>query len=148
MQRFQFPLEQALKWRTTRLELENAKLARLQQERESATRLRGTICETAQREVAAFLHGSPGATGAELTLLAGYRRGIAARLKKLEMAIRNCEAGIEQQKATVLEADREKRLLESLKQRQLDEWNYELNREIENTAGELFLANRRRSPRG
>lgn len=148
MQRFQFPLEQALKWRATRLELENAKLAQLRQEKENARRLCGNISEAEQREVAAFRQGSRNVTGAELTLLASYRQGVARRLKKLELVIGNCEAAIEKQKAAVLEADREKRLLESLKQRQLEEWTYEFNREIENTAAELYLANQQRARRG
>ena len=144
MQRFQFPLEQALKWRTTSLDLENAKLARLRQEKERAIQDCAILRETAQREVTGFQASSRNATGAELAMLAAYRQGVAARLKALATVIESCEAGIEKQKSIVVEADREKRLLECLKQRQFEEWSYELNREIENTAGELFLANQRR----
>lgn len=148
MQRFQFSLEQALNWRTTRLEVENAKLARLRQEHDCVVRQRAALFESERREVNDFQRLAKHPNGAELALLAGYRQGVAARLKKLETTIGGCEAAIEEQKAAVLEADREKRLLESLKQRQFEEWSYEMNREIENTAGELFLANRTRQTRG
>jgi len=148
VQRFQFPLEQALKWRATCLDLENAKLARLRHERDRAARLRATVQADAQRESAAFRQRLRGTTGAELSILAGYRQGVAVRLKNLASTIARCEAQIEKQRAAVLEADREMRLLERLKQRQFEEWTYELSREIENTAAELFLANRRRASHG
>lgn len=148
MQRFQFPLDQALKWRTTRLEVENAKLSRIQQERERAKQRCTTLREAARMEIASFQSSSLNATGMEFALLAGYRQGVAERLKRLESLIVECDERIEKQKAVVLKADREKRLLESLKQRQFEEWSYVLNREIENTAGELFLANQRRQSRG
>jgi hypothetical protein len=145
MQRFQFPLEQALRWRTTRLDVENAKLARLQQEKDRAKQLCITLRETARQEVAGFQQGFRNTTGIELGLLAQYRQGVTVRVKRLETFILGCDERIEKQRAFVLKADPEKRLLESLKQQNFEEWSYELNREIENTAGELFLANQRRS---
>lgn len=146
MKRFQFPLEQALKWRTTRLDMEQAKLAHMQQEKDRARQLGTSLRAAAQREVVNFRQGSRNVTGMELALLASYRQGVANRLKTLESLISSCDSRIDIQKAAVMEADREMRLLESLKQRQLEKWSYEMNREIESTASELFLANRRRLP--
>ena len=147
MQRFQFPLEQALKWRVTRLDVENAKLARLRQENARARQTHAAICESARSEARRFQAEERQTTGADLERMALYRQGIVARLKRLESEIRTRGREIEKQQAVVLDADREKRLLESLKQRQFEEWTYEMNREIENTAGELFLANRWRRAR-
>ena len=140
MQKFQFALEKALEWRTTRLQLENAKLAKLRQERSALLQLSQALVESGKGAASGMLEGAPSLTGADLSNLATYRQNISARVNKLVVTTRHCDRQIERQTKCVVEADREKQLLEKLRERQFEEWNYELKREIENTAGELFLA--------
>ena len=73
-------------------------------------------------------------------MLAECGRRTKARLQKLAAQLRDCDSHISRQTRVVTEADRQKQLLEDLKRDQFEEWNYELNRETEANAGELFLA--------
>ncbi len=147
MQRFQFPLETVLRWRTTQLELENAKLATLQQEKHRAEQLCITLREACCEEVSWFQDDAANVTGMDLALLAKYKLAVAQRLKRLKVLIASCDVRIGIQTSVVVAKNREKRLLESLKERQYEEWNCELSRETENAAGELFLARQHRSSR-
>lgn len=140
MLKFQFPLEKALEWRTTRLRLENAKLAQLRQEKSALVKLSADLADSVKQAAVTVLSDSPTLTGSDLANLASYRQVIADRLKKLAVTVKKCDERIEQQMKCVVVADREKQLLEKLRERQLEEWTYEWKREIENTAGELFLA--------
>lgn len=140
MQKFQFPLEKALEWRTTRLQLENAKLAQLRQEKSTLLRLCEDLRDSAEQATRGVLESKTTLTGADLGSLASYQQVIAKRLKKLSVTACEYDGRIEEQTRRVVEADREKQLLVKLKERQFAEWDYEMKRELENTAGELFLA--------
>jgi hypothetical protein len=140
MQKFQFPLEKALEWRTIRLELENAKLAQLRQEKSTLLRLCEDLRDSSMEAARGVLECKTALRGADLGSLASYRQVIAKRLKKLSVTAREYDGRIEEQTRRVVEADREKQLLVKLKERQFAEWDYEMKRELENTAGELFLA--------
>ena len=140
MQKFQFALEKALAWRATRLQLESAKLAQLRQERIALLQLSENLANSASQAARGVFDNARTLTGADLCRLATYRQIVAARLKRLAGTVREFDEHIQQQTRRVVEADREKQLLEKLKARQFEDWEYELKREIENTAGELFLA--------
>jgi len=147
VQRFQFSLEQALRWRATRLDLENSELARLRQERHNIVQLRDRLRAESRSAAIAFQQNTRSTTGVELAMAAGYANGIANRIRRLDAQVAKCDGQIKRQTSAVVKADREKRLLERLKEERFDEWNYEMNRETENIAGELYLANRRHSSR-
>lgn len=140
MQRFDFRLQKALEWRETRLKEEEARLARIRHEKEELIGLCSCI-EASFHEAAEIISG-PFATitGADLGWLADCGRSAAARLKRIAVEIRDCDSRIVRQTSVVMEADRQKQLLEDLRKEQYEEWNYATNREIEATAGELYLA--------
>ena len=139
MQRFEFPLEKALAWRAATLKKEEAKLARMHQEREERLRRRAAL-EEAALQTAEGISGSSRVGGLELALLAEYGRSTKSRQKKLTAEIRECDSRIDQQTRLVMEANRQKQLLEDLREEQLNQWNQEYHREVEATAGELYLA--------
>lgn len=140
MRRFEFQLQTALEWRAARLKEEEAKLVRLRLERDNLLRLRADIEKAAGENLKIIPMRDARITGSELGLLAECGRSTKSRLQKLAAQLRDCDSRIGQQTRVVMEADRQKQLLEDLKRDQFAEWNYELNRETEATAGELFLA--------
>ena len=121
------------------LEIEKGKLRALYGERtaiESAVR----DVKEADRRATHDVVDSEAVSGVELGVLAGFHQQTLRRLQGLDERRRDCSARIQKQREQVLKMDRAKQLLERLKQTQFEDWQYELNREIESTAGELFLA--------
>jgi hypothetical protein len=140
MQRFDFSLEKALQWRATRLQEEEAKLLRLRQQKTDLLRSSAALEESALQSAKVIPEREAQITGAELACLAEFGRAAKLRLAKLAAQIRDADARIAAQMRVVQEADRQKQLLEDLKKEQYEEWQYEQNRQIEASAGELYLA--------
>ncbi len=139
MKKFDFPLQKLLELRAAQLEAEEAKLHGLYGERNAVVRTARDLDEAdqaASEEIAA----SATVSGDELADLVRFHEQVKRRLRALEERRQECEERIRKQRQKVLEADRAKQLLEKLKESRFEEWKYELNREIEATAGELFLA--------
>jgi hypothetical protein len=139
MQRFEFQLEKALEWRMARLKEEEAKLTTLFRERDTLLRNSAALEEAAGEMAKIIPECSAQIKGADLGLMAECVSRTKSRLNKLAQQARDCDSRIEQQTRAVMEANRQKQLLEDLKQERMEEWNYEVNRETEATAGELFL---------
>jgi len=139
MRAFEFPLRQALKWRTTQLELEETKLrqfsASLEEMALAAVRLDlvKSRAEVAVRQSAVVEAG-------DLWALAAYRQRLIAELQALAQRRTACERQAAAQRQKVLEAQRQCRLLEKLEQRRRAEWQKEADRELESLAAESFLA--------
>jgi len=139
MRSFQFPLERILAWRRKEFEAEEARLGVLaaEQKRLEAARLEILASwDRAGRQLlaAAFVDGS------DLAALSGYRARLE-REREINTRQRQEAAGRTAcQRVKVMEAHRRVRLLKKLRQRRLEEWRGEWNRETENFAGEAFLA--------
>lgn len=146
MKAFHFPLEAALKWRRTRLEAEEAALARLVAERDRALAEARENLEAGAR-AARELIGAPQAAASELWALDGYRRAVTSRARVLQERARAAERRVDAQRARLQEARRQCRLLENLKERRLAEWRQEADREVENFAADSFLARWNREAR-
>ncbi len=139
MQRFVFSLERLLELRTAQLDAENARLQALYSERAAIDAACRDLKESDRNAVRDVL--APGTVnGLELESLARYHEHVRRRLAGLAERGRDCEQRIEKQRGQVLALDRAKQLLERMKQKQWEEWKYEANKEIESTAGELYLA--------
>jgi len=139
MTRFHFRLQKVLEWREKQLELEEvrfkqsiAELAGLEKARSEITAAE-TGAETELRKSAAV-------SGQDLAALAGYRRFAQARLRQLAAARIEAEKRLAAQQKTMLEARRLCRLLESLKERRLADWQAALDKEVDELAAESHLA--------
>ncbi len=146
MKAFRFPLDTVLDWRKTRLEAEEAALSRLAAERDRAeveVRENREAGARAEREVM----GAQEATAADLWALDGYRQAVTARARALEERVRAAEKQMAAQRGRVQEARRQCRLLENLKERRAAEWRQEADREVENFAGDSYLARWNREAR-
>ncbi len=139
MKRFQFPLETVLRWRQSRLEAEQARLRELLAEREQI-RLRIRQTEEDAQAAARDVLSAEGILAEELAALETYLRRLSAERARLRGAEADCEARIGRQRERVLEAERRVRVIEKLRERRLQEWRAEVDREIENQAAEAYLA--------
>jgi hypothetical protein len=139
MKAFQFPLEKALDWRRTQLELEEARY------KQQVAVLAGLDRERAEIEAAGIgaeiqvRLWNPIAAG-DLKALGSFRLRVKAQ--ESEIARRRVDAGqkLAEQQKRMLEARRRCRLLERLKERRLAEWTAERDRELEEIAAESYLA--------
>jgi hypothetical protein len=141
MKRFEFRLDRVLEWRRTQLEIELAQLGAFTGEALAVDRRRDQVqadYSAAERS----LLSSTSVEAGELGALDRYR--VWSRQESQRLAVRRAEweQKISAQREKVIEARRGCRLLERLKQKRLAEWTVEFDREIENLAGELYLARR------
>lgn len=139
MKRFDFNLEQVLRWRRTLAELRRAELmacanAVAEAERE-VERLRGQQAQVA-RELTLQPNGASLAAGS--AFIARFQSRIANALKKRESA----RAAMKDATTRLVEADRNAKLIEKMKETRFREWSAECDRELEAFAAESFL-NRR-----
>ncbi len=144
MTAFTFRLEKVLRWRQARMELEQFALSRLAAE---CARWDAKLAEieNARRQAEQLVLSSGPVEGSDLAALARYQQHLRDE-KQASLAHRlNCEQRMEQQRALLLAARREFRLLEKLRQVRRAEWEAAVNREFETLAAETYLA--RWSPR-
>jgi hypothetical protein len=139
MNSFRFPLQKALEWRQTQLELAEAyyreqlaALARIDRER-AEMEAAGIRAEVEVRD------WSPVA-GSDLAALGTFRLLVRRREREIDAQRLASRQELGAREAAMLEARRRCRLLERLKERRVAEWQAANNREIEALAAEAFLA--------
>lgn len=141
MKRFEFRLERVLEWRRAQLDIELAALGRLTAEAQAIDRRRGEI-EAERASAESSLFASATAEAQQLAALDAFRAWAREECGRLANRRAEWERKIAEQRQKLLEARRRSRLLERLKERRRAEWDAEFNRELENLAGELYLARR------
>ena len=144
MKRFHFRLETVLRWREEQARGEETLLDRLRLELLAHQKALAHVANTLQREQQAVL-ASPQLNGASLAALDTFRRRAHRESLRIQAAIAACEQRIEKQKAAVREARRRHKLLENLRGRRHAAWQTAFDLEIEQQAGELFLARHARA---
>jgi hypothetical protein len=139
MTSFRFPLQKVLEWRTTELELEEAKFRQAAAAVAAADRDRAELEAAAVRTEAEVRRWDPVA-GSDLAALSDFRRHVRAQEEALEARRAECARQAAAQQASMLEARRRCRLLERLRERRLAEWKAARDRELEEMASESYLA--------
>lgn len=139
MQAFQFRLRQVLAWRATQLELEENKLRQLVAAREELA-LAAVRLDLVKSRAEQAVRAAPAVEAGDLWALASYRQRLIAERHALDQRRQICEQKIAAQRQTVLEAQRQCRLLEKLGERRRAEWDRAADRELESLAAESFLA--------
>ena len=138
MKRFAFPLESVRQWRSRQLELEESRLQQVLAEREAIIARRRAMEEELKREVA--LLAAPGLDAGQLAALDAFRRYVGAQGHRMAIDMRGCEQRIEAQRKQVVEARRRFELLNRLRDKAARQWHADNDRELENTAADLYLA--------
>jgi len=140
MARFQFSLDKVLRWRVLELAAEEAKLKRLVQQ-EQHLQARRAAMSLHRTEVAESPGTMSDVTGTDLRSVTVYGLRLRREAEILALELMKCQRELAAQRKNYNEAKRRARLLEELKERKLEEWNYEQGRLLEELASESFLAN-------
>jgi hypothetical protein len=139
MKSFKFPLEKALELRRTQLEMEEAKHKREVAAVAAIDRRRAEVEASGIRAEVEVRKWNPISSG-DLAALSNYR----AKVKDEEAALArhrvDAAKKLAAQQQQMLEARRRCRLLERLKERRLEEWTFERDKELDEIAAESFLA--------
>lgn len=139
MKTFRFPLQRVLEWRALQLRVEEEKLATLQQQLASLLQLREKLASARNRsESHLFVSGT--AAGSDLQSWALYQARLVKQQELLKTQIVQCEKLILEQRQRLLKARTDHRVLERLKERRWRQWVYLNDRELEDTAAEVYLA--------
>jgi flagellar export protein FliJ len=139
MAQFRFPLEKILRWRAIEAASEEAKLQRLIQERNRIDAMLNRItaeCSGLTRSIS----GLPSLQGADFRAITAYGLRLRQTVEKLKEGRSRIDQGLALQQRKYAEAKRRVRLLEQLKERRLERWKYEEDRQLEILAAESFLA--------
>jgi flagellar FliJ protein len=139
MSTFSFSLERVLEWRRTRCDLEELKVREICV---AIERSQAGIAQFRALRSAAQLQvlGAASLTGLELSGLAAYRRHLEAGESRLQTALQEQERRLAEQRARWVEAQRQSKLIEKLRDRQFAEFEAQQAREMESFAAENFLA--------
>lgn len=143
MKRFSFSLERVRQWRATQEELERAALEKLVAEQR---RLDAAIEQMAKRVAASedavrekAVEGS--VVDARLLMeLEDFRLYARREIIRIERQKQNLRRNIAKQQEKLLEARLRRRLLDRLREKALAEWDAGHQKELEETASELYLA--------
>jgi len=139
MKAFRFPLQRVLEWRSLQLRVEEEKLAALQQQLTSLLQLREKLAAARNRSES-HLFASGTAAGSDLQSWALYQARLVKQQEILKGQLAQCEKLILEQRQRLLKARTDHRVLEQLKERRLRQWVYLNDREVEDTANEVYLA--------
>jgi hypothetical protein len=139
MRAFGFRLERVLEWRRTQLELEENKF-RLESAAMSALDRARAEWEAAGIKAEGQVRQSSEITGRELAALGEFRLLVRSREAVIAGQRATQVKSLAAQKAALLEAQRRCRLLERLKERRHEEWRLAGNKETEELASEMYLA--------
>jgi flagellar export protein FliJ len=143
MKRFGFPLQRVLEWRSEQAEAEEVKLRRLLAEKEALeSEQRFILAEQSESGRALIAAGAVDAL--ELRALDLYRAHLKRRALEMEGKVAAATQKVEAQRARLVDARRNHKLLEKLKERAQAQWHYDMQRELEDLAGEAYLAQRAR----
>jgi flagellar FliJ protein len=136
---FRFPLQRVLEWRALQLRVEEEKLAGLQQHLASLLQLGEKL--TAERNRSqAQLFSSGTAVGSDLQSWALYQARLVKQQEILKIQLAQCEKLTLEQRQRLLKARTDHRVLEKLKERRWRQWVYLNDRELEDTAAEVYLS--------
>jgi len=139
MKTFRFPLQRVLEWRAVQLRVEEEKLAGLQQQLTSLLQVREKL-ESARNRSESHLFASGAAAGSDLQSWALYQARLAKQQELLKTQLVQCEKLTLEQRQRLLKARTDHRVLERLKERRWRQWVYLNDREVEDTAAEVYLS--------
>ncbi len=138
MKKFSFGLQHVLEWRGEQVESEKIKLRRLFDERH-ALEAAGQLLDGEQAEEERNVRSQANLEAQQLSALDAFRRHVRNEKLRLAGQIADCGRRIGEQRQRLLDARRQFRLLERMKQRQWEEWNHALASETDALAAETHL---------
>jgi len=139
MQRFQFRLERVLEWRRKKCQMEESRLAvcldLVHATQRQIERLRAERASIDQE-----LLDRPAIPAADFLNLGHYRLRADQEATELAKELEQRVLSASEQRACVLKAQRAVKLLEKMRERRIEEYAILAGRELEQVAGEAYLA--------
>ena len=139
MAQFRFSLEKVLRWRRIELAREEVKVQRLIQEKARVETMLARIASE-RSSLTASVARLPGLQGGDLRAAAAYGLRLRQQVQKLADARARLQEDLVVQQKKFAEAKLRLRLLEELKARRLERWQYEEACQLERLAAESYLA--------
>jgi hypothetical protein len=141
VKKFQFSLDRVRDWREKQAAMEEAKLQALQTELGRIAERRASLdleCDENERVVIRADHTD----ALSLRALDDFRRSIRGLRTKLDGERQQCEQRVQSQRERVIDAQRNARLLQNLKARELTIWHADFDKEVEEQTAESYLTAR------
>jgi flagellar protein FliJ len=139
MKAFEFRLQRILEFRLQQAEVERAQLqkllAYLRQIEDEAQNLQGQIFDARQDA-----ERQPALTGGDFLALAQFEAFVVRRTTFINGQKTQLQPQIERQRAATVEAERNVKLLERLRERKLKEWTAARDKELDELAADSHLA--------
>lgn len=149
MKKFSFPLDRLRRLRQLKLEQQEERMRALVREREELDRRKAELDneETGAMNRIRELHV---VSVDELTAIESFRRYAEHERTRLRSVEGELLSRIERQREALLAAQRDVEALNRLRERRLNSWRAEVDKEMENTVAELVVArwNKRNIPPG
>ncbi len=130
MKTFAFRLERILQWRITSLKTEEMRIEKLRLSQELA-RVENEKLEQALLRAKQSTGNQTLVKGADLNALDSYTMRLARELGLANKKMSSLSEAIAKQMLVVTNCDRNVRLLERLRDRRREEWQIEMNRELD-----------------
>ncbi len=139
MKRFSFTLERVRQWREEQVSVEQVKLERLHEERLGIdARIAALEREKSANESSVL--GGLLVDAVDLQSLDRFRHHTRTLQAQLRVERDGCDTRIAAQRTRVIEAQRNARLLDKVKERKLKIWQLAFEKEIDEQAAESHLA--------
>ena len=139
MTTFKFRLESVLRWRQSTLEMEQFALSRLAAELVRWDQVLAEL-EISRQRADRLLVSSESIRGRDLQAAVRYKDLVAGQKRLAVQHRAECERKLVEQRQRLLQARRDFRLLEKLRQVRRAEWESAVDREFEALAAESYLA--------
>ena len=147
MKQFHFSLEKALGWRRTQARMEKARWEQIRAEIGAIDTARRRLSEQ-KRESAADVLTRTATASEELAALETFGEYVIRERARLEIKREECVKCLEEQAQRVTARERDVKVLEHLRAKQLEAWKSQLEKETEQQAAEAYLARWRRPSAG
>ena len=139
MKAFHFSLQRVLEWRELQMRREEEKLSTLQNQLAEVLHRENALA-VAQLNAEMKLLGQASVEGSEFRALAAFQLRIRGEKISLLASRRNIEEQIAEQRQRLLQARKDCKILDNLKDRRKKAWTYLSDRELENTAAESYIS--------
>jgi flagellar export protein FliJ len=139
MKRFSFSLDRVRRWRLEQLNVEEPKLQQLRAERQALADARQQVGDEFAKSRQEVLAQRP-LLGLELENLDSFGIHVHEKVRGFQNREQEAEAKVVEQRGRVIEARRQFRLLDGLREKALAKWRAAGYKEQETLAGEMFLS--------
>ena len=139
MNAFRFPLQKALEWRRSQLDLAELKFQQLTAAVAAVNKALAEL-ETASIRAEILVRDWSPVCGHDLAAFGSFRLHVKKKNQELAASRAECAERMAAGRSAMLEARRRFRLLERLKQRRLEDWRLAGDKELEELASESYLA--------